>query len=145
MLLGCAMVARGEIGLLVVQIGLNKTKYLSQDAFITAIWAIVLNTIIGPVAVGLIVKFKADEIASGRWGVQEMPATRDIPRARSRSRSRINSRAHSRAQSMYSTNAATEVGSGLDGDSDLESGKRRPAEVAEQESKDISGILSVVH
>ena len=47
-LLGMAMVARGEIGLLIIQIGLNETTFLSQEAFITAAWAIVLNTVIGP-------------------------------------------------------------------------------------------------
>lgn len=69
MLLGCAMVARGEIGLLIVQIGLNNTPYLSKDAFITAVWAIVLNTILGPVAVGFILKYKARAIANGLWGL----------------------------------------------------------------------------
>ncbi|KAF2176053.1 Sodium/hydrogen exchanger [Zopfia rhizophila CBS 207.26] len=73
MLLGFAMVARGEIGLLVVQIGLNKTPYLSEAAFITAVWAIVLNTIIGPVTVGFLVKYKAQVIADGRWGIQSEP------------------------------------------------------------------------
>jgi len=133
MLLGCAMAARGEIGLLVIQIGLNNTPYLSQDAFITAVWAIVLNTIIGPVAVGFILKSKAKEIAEGDWGVQETPSPEDRPRARSRSRSRANSRAHSRTNSKahsratslvsnWTTDANTAAGSIED--SDLESGRR---------------------
>ncbi|RAR04133.1 Sodium/hydrogen exchanger [Stemphylium lycopersici] len=71
MLLGSAMVARGEIGLLVVQIGLNNTPYLSKKAFITAVWAIVLNTILGPVTVGLIIKYKARSIAGGMWGLEK--------------------------------------------------------------------------
>ncbi|CAN9118596.1 unnamed protein product [Alternaria alternata] len=71
MLLGSAMVARGEIGLLVVQIGLNNTPYLSKEAFITAVWAIVLNTIFGPVTVGLIIKYKARAIANGVWGLEK--------------------------------------------------------------------------
>ncbi|KAL6155170.1 hypothetical protein ACJQWK_01242 [Exserohilum turcicum] len=71
MLLGSAMVARGEIGLLVVQIGLNNTPYLSKEAFITAVWAIVLNTIFGPVTVGLIIKYKARAIADGMWGLEK--------------------------------------------------------------------------
>ncbi|KAF1829832.1 Sodium/hydrogen exchanger [Decorospora gaudefroyi] len=74
MLLGSAMVARGEIGLLVVQIGLNNTPYLSKEAFITAIWAIVLNTIFGPVSVGLIIKYKAHAIADGLWGLEKNDA-----------------------------------------------------------------------
>lgn len=69
MLLGSAMVARGEIGLLVIQIGLNNTPYLSKDAFVTAVWAIVLNTIFGPVSVGFIIKYKAHVIANGAWGL----------------------------------------------------------------------------
>ncbi|KAF2676594.1 Sodium/hydrogen exchanger [Lentithecium fluviatile CBS 122367] len=69
MLLGSAMVARGEIGLLIVQIGLNNTPYLSKDAFVTAVWAIVLNTILGPVTVGFIIKYKAHAIANGAWGL----------------------------------------------------------------------------
>ncbi|KAF2397930.1 hypothetical protein EJ06DRAFT_539330 [Trichodelitschia bisporula] len=70
-LLGGAMVARGEIGLLIIQIGFNKTAYLSQDALITAIWAILLNTVIGPVAVGFLVKYKAQEIGTSQWGIQK--------------------------------------------------------------------------
>ncbi|KAK3078975.1 hypothetical protein LTS18_006069, partial [Coniosporium uncinatum] len=69
-LLGSAMVARGEIGLLIVQIGYNETQYVSEAGFLTAIWAILLNTIIGPVMVGLIVKFKGAAIGKGAWGLQ---------------------------------------------------------------------------
>ena len=126
LLLGCAMAARGEIGLLVIQIGLNNTPYLSQDAFITAVWAIVLNTIIGPVAVGFILKSKAKVIAEGEWGLVETPPAEDRPRARSRSRSRANSRAHSRGVSVastWTTDAVTQAGSVEEGD--LESGTRR--------------------
>lgn len=70
-LLGSAMVARGEIGLLIVQIGLNNTPYVSKDGFYTAVWAILLNTIIGPIAVGLIIKWKGAKIGKGRWGLQD--------------------------------------------------------------------------
>ena len=72
LLLGLAMVARGEIGLLIIEIGFNNTDYVSQDGFLTAIWAIVLNTIIGPIGVGLLVKYAGKRIAEGTWGtVQE--------------------------------------------------------------------------
>lgn len=69
--LGMAMVARGEIGLLIIQVGLNETPFLSEEAFITAAWAIILNTIIGPMSVGLLlgkqrVVLFHDEV----WGVQ---------------------------------------------------------------------------
>ncbi|OQD87760.1 hypothetical protein PENANT_c005G08248 [Penicillium antarcticum] len=49
LLLGSAMVARGEIGLLIIEIGYNETPYVTEEGFITAIWAILLNTIVGPV------------------------------------------------------------------------------------------------
>jgi hypothetical protein len=70
-LLGAAMVARGEIGLLIIQIGLNETPYLSEQAFIVGIWAIVLNTIIGPVSVGILLGKVGTRIANDpRWGTQ---------------------------------------------------------------------------
>lgn len=70
-----AMVARGEIGLLIIQIGLNQTTFLSEEAFLVAIWAIVLNTIIGPVLVGLLLKRADQAIANDpRWGIQKHPA-----------------------------------------------------------------------
>jgi Kef-type K+ transport system membrane component KefB len=73
LLLGMAMVARGEIGLLIVEIGYNNTPYVSADGFITAIWAILLNTIIGPVCVGLVIKYKGTEIGKGSWGLVPGP------------------------------------------------------------------------
>lgn len=73
LVLGMAMVARGEIGLLIVEIGYNNTSYVSSDGFITAIWAILLNTIIGPVCVGLLIKYKGDAIGSGPWGLVPGP------------------------------------------------------------------------
>ncbi|KAL2267910.1 hypothetical protein VTJ83DRAFT_5187 [Remersonia thermophila] len=70
-LLGAAMVARGEIGLLVIQVGLNETPFLSQKAFAIGVWAIVLNTILGPVMVGaLLTRAGTDIAADVRWGVQ---------------------------------------------------------------------------
>lgn len=66
------MVARGEIGLLVIEIGHNETPYVSDEGFITGVWAILLNTIIGPVSVGLLVRFYAEKIEQGEWGLQEL-------------------------------------------------------------------------
>ena len=71
LLLGAAMVARGEIGLLIIEIRYNSTSYVSEEGFITGVWAILLNTIIGPVAVGLLVKFYGKHIGEGKWGLQE--------------------------------------------------------------------------
>lgn len=51
-LLGSAMVARGEIGLLIIEIGHNETPYVTEEGFITGVWAILLNTIIGPSPLG---------------------------------------------------------------------------------------------
>ncbi|KAI1533491.1 KefB Kef-type K+ transport systems membrane component [Pyrenophora tritici-repentis] len=68
-LLGMAMVARGEIGLLIVEIGYNNTPYVTSEGFLTAIWAILLNTIIGPVCVGLVIKYKGEKIGKGPWGL----------------------------------------------------------------------------
>ncbi|CAE7205245.1 hypothetical protein PTNB73_07068 [Pyrenophora teres f. teres] len=72
-LLGMAMVARGEIGLLIVEIGYNNTPYVTSEGFITAIWAILLNTIIGPVFVGLVIKYKGEKIGKGPWGLVPGP------------------------------------------------------------------------
>ncbi|KAJ5359495.1 uncharacterized protein N7496_011908 [Penicillium cataractarum] len=71
LLLGSAMVARGEIGLLIIEVGYNETSYVSQDGFITAVWAILLNTIIGPVIVGNLVKYRGKRIGEGEWGLQK--------------------------------------------------------------------------
>lgn len=68
------MVARGEIGLLIIEIGYNSTSYVSEEGFITGVWAILLNTIIGPVTVGLLVRFYGKHIGEGKWGLQEAEA-----------------------------------------------------------------------
>ena len=69
--LGMAMVARGEIGLLIIQVGLNQTPFLSEPAFVTAAWAIILNTIIGPMSVGLLLRRQRLVIYNDEtWGVQ---------------------------------------------------------------------------
>ncbi|KAL4916015.1 Cation/H+ exchanger [Aspergillus aurantiobrunneus] len=70
LLLGSAMVARGEIGLLIIEIGYNQTSYVTEEGFITGVWAILLNTIIGPATVGVLVKFCGKRIGEGEWGLQ---------------------------------------------------------------------------
>lgn len=92
LILGSAMVARGEIGFLISALaesrGIfatpstpNNTRNSSQDIFLVVTWAIMLCTIIGPVSVGLFVKRvrrlekgKGPEGARGKdvlgaWGV----------------------------------------------------------------------------
>ena len=59
-ILGSAMVARGEIGFLVSSLaagnGIFDNSQNSADIFLIVTWAIVICTVIGPVAVGLLVK-----------------------------------------------------------------------------------------
>ena len=79
--LGTAMVARGEIGLLIIQIGLNETPYLSRKAFVIAVWAIVLNTVIGPVSVGtLLNRFGSAVAEDRRWGIQAINTGGEVSR-----------------------------------------------------------------
>lgn len=85
-LLGAAMVARGEIGLLIVEIGYNSTPYVSDAGFYTAVWAILLNTIIGPMVVGILIKFRGKEIGTGHWGIQETGGQADNEKAQASSR-----------------------------------------------------------
>jgi Kef-type K+ transport system membrane component KefB len=77
-LLGTAMVARGEIGLLIIQIGLNETPYLGRKAFVIAVWAIVLNTIIGPVSAGVLINAVGHKIVEHpQWGARPEGGKRD--------------------------------------------------------------------
>lgn len=54
-----------------MQIGYNDTPYVSPAGFYTAVWAILLNTIIGPVIVGIILKYKAQGIGESKWGFND--------------------------------------------------------------------------
>lgn len=74
------MVARGEIGLLIIEIGYNETQYISDDGFITGVWAILLNTIIGPICVGVLVKIYGERIGNGLWGLQKPESQQDMSR-----------------------------------------------------------------
>ena len=65
------MVARGEIGLLIAEIGYTYTPYMSNLGFYTSIWAIISNTVVGPMAVGILIKFRGESLGKGRWGVRE--------------------------------------------------------------------------
>lgn len=76
-LLGSAMVARGEISLLIVNVAReNSPELMPDELFYLVIWATLLCTIIGPVVVGLIVKRL--ERQGGRlpatWGPQASAA-----------------------------------------------------------------------
>ncbi|OCF32066.1 hypothetical protein I316_06222 [Kwoniella heveanensis BCC8398] len=66
--LGSAMVARGEIGLLISQIAYNTPDpLLTEDEFLIVNWGIILATIGGPVGVGWIVKRFGKGIMDGGW------------------------------------------------------------------------------
>lgn len=66
LIVGLSMVSRGEIGFLIANIGFS-TSILSAKAFIVTIWAILLNTILGPIAVGLMVKILGPKLTDGLW------------------------------------------------------------------------------
>lgn len=129
------MVARGEIGLLIVQIGLNETPFLSEEAFVTATWATVLSTIIGPVVVGLLLKRHKYAISDDlQWGMQNTAqnpgwfsdeAILEEGRA-SRWASRRHSRAISRAASERSRSRAQSRAPSMDQRGANASGDRTP-------------------
>jgi Kef-type K+ transport system membrane component KefB len=66
LIVGLSMVSRGEIGFLIANIAFS-TNVLSTNAFIVTIWAILLNTILGPIAVGLMVKLLGAKLTDGLW------------------------------------------------------------------------------
>lgn len=66
LIVGWGMVSRGEIGFLIANIAFS-TNILSKQAFIITIWAILLNTILGPITVGLIVKLLGSNLTDGLW------------------------------------------------------------------------------
>ncbi|ORY31422.1 Sodium/hydrogen exchanger family-domain-containing protein [Naematelia encephala] len=66
--LGLAMVARGEIGLLISQIAYHTSQPLfDEDEFLIVTWAIVICTIIGPVGVGLSISRWGRRVLDGGW------------------------------------------------------------------------------
>jgi Kef-type K+ transport system membrane component KefB len=67
-LLGLAMVARGEIGLLILQLGYTRSGRLREDSFVVGTWAVVLNTLVGPLAVGVLVRRAGERVRNGPWG-----------------------------------------------------------------------------
>ncbi|KAI0077066.1 Sodium/hydrogen exchanger [Panus rudis PR-1116 ss-1] len=71
--MGSAMVARGEIGLLIAQIARNGESgdtangILREEAFLVCIWAILLCTLLGPVSVGFVVRWWRPAVSRGIW------------------------------------------------------------------------------
>lgn len=74
--MGAAMVARGEIGLLIAQLARGGSEHapgggvpgvLSEEPFLLCIWAILLCTLVGPVALGYCVRRWGPRLNSGIW------------------------------------------------------------------------------
>ena len=68
--MGVAMVSRGEIGLLIAQLGRGDSStagVLSEEAFLVCIWAILLCTLVGPIGVGLLVRRWGPRVTAGIW------------------------------------------------------------------------------
>lgn len=55
LVVGSAMVARGEIGFLIAAIAQNRGIF-SPDQFLIVMWSIIICTMIGPIAVGILVR-----------------------------------------------------------------------------------------
>lgn len=64
-LIALAMIARGEIALIIAQIGRTA---LGEDGFLVVIWAVVLCTLLGPLLTGVLVRKHADKLGRGIWG-----------------------------------------------------------------------------
>ncbi|GAA5845046.1 hypothetical protein JCM11251_007455 [Rhodosporidiobolus azoricus] len=75
--LGFALVARGEIGVLTLQVAYTSAaeaadpsaSVLSEEPYLLGIWAVALCTIVGPVVFGAIVRRYSGTVIRGRWGV----------------------------------------------------------------------------
>ncbi|KAK8869496.1 hypothetical protein IAR55_000061 [Kwoniella newhampshirensis] len=66
--LGAAMIARGEIGLLISQIAYNTTTpLLTENEFLIVNWGIIICTIVGPLGVGWMVKRWRVSVSDGGW------------------------------------------------------------------------------
>ena len=78
LILGSAMLARGEIGVLILQVSLttsqanagsgNAISVMDNETYLIGIWAVAWNTIVGPVAFGQLVKFFGQSIIDSHWG-----------------------------------------------------------------------------
>ena len=72
--MGVAMIARGEIGLLIAQLARTQSSssstqgLLGDETFLVCIWAILLCTLLSPISVGFIVRRKGYKITREMWG-----------------------------------------------------------------------------
>jgi Kef-type K+ transport system membrane component KefB len=67
-ILGAAMVARGEIGLLVLELGYVQAARVSERGFLVGLWAVVLNTLLGPIVTGALMHRMGEQVRKGPWG-----------------------------------------------------------------------------
>jgi hypothetical protein len=79
LLIGFAMIARGEIGFLIASLSQSSgtltylrsnhfaTQPADQDIFLVISWAVILNTITGPLGVGLIVRQLKQQNTQRTW------------------------------------------------------------------------------
>ncbi|KAB5590292.1 hypothetical protein CTheo_6273 [Ceratobasidium theobromae] len=69
---GLALVTRGEIGLLILNIAQSK-GLVSEEAFGVGIWAVVLSTLLGPIGVGRLLQTRVAEwVIGGPWGIHNL-------------------------------------------------------------------------
>ncbi|KAJ1301187.1 hypothetical protein OPQ81_003598 [Rhizoctonia solani] len=67
---GLALVTRGEIGLLILNIA-EAEGLVGKEAFAVGIWAVVLSTLIGPIGVGRLLQTRvASWVIGGTWGLR---------------------------------------------------------------------------
>lgn len=76
--IGLSLMARGEIGFLILGLaqdsGLVVDDGGGRDAYRITIWALLLTTLAGPIACGILLKIRkgmyARALIRGRWGIQ---------------------------------------------------------------------------
>ncbi|KAG9123733.1 Hsp70 ATPase ssc1, partial [Ceratobasidium sp. 392] len=66
---GLALVTRGEIGLLILNLAEGE-GLITEEAFGVGIWAVVLSTLLGPIGVGRLLQTRvAQWVVGGPWGL----------------------------------------------------------------------------
>ncbi|CAE6517183.1 unnamed protein product [Rhizoctonia solani] len=67
---GLALVTRGEIGLLILNIA-QAEGLVNEEIFGVGIWAVVLSTLLGPIGVGRLLQTRvAGYVVGGSWGIR---------------------------------------------------------------------------
>lgn len=74
-LLGTALIARGEIGLIILQITFNNnnnnstsSSSLGKEGYLIGIWAVLLCTLWGPIGFSFLINRFGKEVLIGKWG-----------------------------------------------------------------------------